>query len=93
VAHTVSVAAPFADHTDAAIASGCIAAQVGAIERAVAAHARGGPVRCILSGGAAEFVAPHLAPAADVVPNLVLIGLQAVAASTHASSATSAPPC
>ncbi|WP_089397589.1 type III pantothenate kinase [Noviherbaspirillum humi] len=73
---------PFADHTDAAIVSGCLAAQAGAIERGVKAHqqmAGGRPVRCLLSGGAATLIQPHLAVPATRVDNLVLIGLQAVA--------------
>ena len=74
--------APFADNTDDAIFSGCIAAQAGAIERALAAHARiagTGAVRCILSGGAADVIAPHLSGACERVDNLVLIGLQTAA--------------
>lgn len=73
---------PFADNTGDAIAAGCLNAQVGAIERAVAAHAaaQGGPVLCILSGGAAAFIAPHLSVACQSVDNLVLIGLQVAAA-------------
>lgn len=75
-------AQPFADNTNDAIVAGCINAQVGAIERAVAAHAAlldaGQPAaQCILSGGAAFMIAPHLAVAANKVDNLVLIGLQA----------------
>src|SRR3990167_9271740 len=73
---------PFADNTDDAIVNGCIAAQAGAIERAVAAHARlhrRAEIQCILSGGAAAIIAPHLAISYDRVDNLVLIGLQTVA--------------
>lgn len=80
VAQDIDVAEPFADHTDAAIASGCIAAQVGAIERAAAAHARRhGEPQCILSGGAAALIARYLAVPHLQVDNLVLIGLHAVA--------------
>lgn len=83
VAADMDVTGPFADHTDAAIVSGCLAAQAGAIERAVAAHARQqGRVRCIMSGGAAALIAPHLSVAHDRVDNLVLIGLHAVAMNT-----------
>jgi type III pantothenate kinase len=84
-----SVTQPFADNTDAAIVSGCLAAQAGAIERAAAAHAKAhpdAPISCILAGGAADLIAPHLTIAHQRVDNLVLIGLQTVA--THAS-----PPC
>lgn len=73
----------FSDNTDDAIVSGCIAAQTGAIERAVAAMERAhgpGPVRCIMSGGAAAIVAPHLRVPHEIVDKLVLIGLQVVAA-------------
>lgn len=72
----------FADNTSDAIVAGCISAQVGAIEAAVAEHAQalGTPVQCVLSGGAAPFIAPQLSVTAACVDNLVLIGLQAVAA-------------
>jgi type III pantothenate kinase len=68
----------FADNTDDAIVSGCIAAQTGAIEHAVAAHGGHGAVKCILSGGAAEWIAPHLAVPCTRADNLVLTGLQVV---------------
>jgi type III pantothenate kinase len=75
----------FSDNTDDAIISGCIAAQTGAIERAVAAMEREhGPVRCIMSGGAASIVAPHLRVPHEIVQNLVLIGLRVVAAAQPA---------
>lgn len=80
VAQHIVVTQPFADNTDDAIASGCIAAQAGAIERAVAAHGqRFGAVHCVLSGGAAPMIAPHLSVAHDRVDNLVLLGLHAAA--------------
>lgn len=84
VAETLSVSEPFADHTDAAIASGCLTAQAGAIERAVAAHVRNNAagVRCILSGGAAALIAPHLNVPYERIDNLVLIGLHHVAMTT-----------
>lgn len=75
-------ATPFADNTDDAIVSGCLAAQAGAIERAVAAHARlhsHDAVSCVLAGGAAEMIAPYLPFPCERVDNLVLIGLQTVA--------------
>ncbi len=80
VGDAVVVSAPFADNTNDAIVSGCIAAQAGAVERAVAARAPG-DVRCILSGGAASMVAPHLGVPCTQIDNLVMIGLQVVA--TH----------
>lgn len=78
----------FADNTRDAIASGCIAAQAGAIERAVASHATllkedAARLQCIVSGGAAAAIAPHLAGAVRQVDNLVLIGLQAALTSTQ----------
>jgi type III pantothenate kinase len=68
--------AGFADNTDDAIRSGCLAAQAGAIERAFAAH---GAAECLVSGGAAPFIAPALAVPHRVVDNMVLIGLQSAA--------------
>jgi type III pantothenate kinase len=80
VAHRSDAVSPFADNTDAAIVSGCISAQVGAIERAAEKMAqRYGSVQCIISGGAATMVAPHVAIPVVMVDNLVLIGLQTVA--------------
>lgn len=70
---------PFALNTTDAIVSGCIAAQTGAIEHAASLHAqRSGSVLCILSGGAAAALAPHLSVQREIVDNLVLIGLHAV---------------
>jgi type III pantothenate kinase len=71
-------AAFFADHTDAAIRNGCLAAQAGAIERAVAAH---GNAYCLISGGAAAWVSTALQVPHAVRDNLVLAGLQVVARS------------
>ncbi|HAT32065.1 MAG TPA: type III pantothenate kinase [Janthinobacterium sp.] len=69
--------ARFADNTDDAILSGCLAAQAGAIERAFAAH--DGAALCIVSGGAAPLIAPVLALPHRLVDNIVLIGLHAAA--------------
>ena len=68
----------FADNTKAAIQSGCLMAQAGAIERAVAQHGTvmQAPVLCILSGGAARYIAPYLSVQHQIIENLVLIGLQ-----------------
>jgi len=83
VAQQIAPSAPFADNTDDAIASGCIAAQDGAIERAVAAHARqAGAIQCLLSGGAAGYLTAHLSVPHRIVDNLVLIGLHSVAQNT-----------
>jgi type III pantothenate kinase len=67
-----------ADNTRQAIISGCIQAQAGAIERAFAQHAGPAPL-CLMSGGAASFIAPHLQVPHVLVPNLVLTGLYIVA--------------
>lgn len=64
----------FADNTHDAILSGCLAAQAGAIGRAVAAH---GGAACIISGGAAPLIAPALAVPARHVDNIVMLGLHA----------------
>ncbi len=82
-------------NTDDAIVSGCIAATVGAIERmaqqACGPHvggegAEGGLCRpanadflCLLSGGAADVLAPHLELPLRRIDNLVLEGLARVA--------------
>jgi type III pantothenate kinase len=70
-----------ADNTRQAIISGCLSAQAGAIERAFAQHPGSSPL-CLMSGGAASFIAPHLQVPHALVSNLVLAGLQ-VAASTE----------
>ncbi|NGZ88327.1 type III pantothenate kinase [Duganella aceris] len=66
----------FADNTDDAILSGCMTAQSGAIEHAFALH---GAAECIISGGAAPFIAPMLKVPYRIVENIVLIGLHAAA--------------
>ncbi|MBB3224518.1 type III pantothenate kinase [Pseudoduganella umbonata] len=66
--------ATFADNTHDAILSGCLAAQAGAIERAIAAH---GGAPCIISGGAAPLIAPVLTVPARHVDNIVMLGLHA----------------
>lgn len=60
-----------------AIESGCLLAQVGAIERAFAAMEPG--ATCILAGGAAGRIAPHLSIPVRLVDNLVLEGLVRIA--------------
>lgn len=81
-----TIVAPFADNTTDAIIAGCIAAQVGAIERAVAAHRQQqGEVLCVLAGGAGAVLAPYLAVPYKKVDNLVLIGLQVAAMACVAS--------
>ena len=76
----------FATDTISAIRNGCMTAQAGAIERAVTVHARHlDNVHCILSGGAAKLVMPYLSIHAQIVDNLVLVGLHAADAHKHAS--------
>jgi type III pantothenate kinase len=66
----------FADNTDDAMLSGCLAAQAGAIERACAAL----PAElCIVSGGAASQLAPALGVSYLMLDNIVLVGLHAAA--------------
>ncbi|MET3106339.1 type III pantothenate kinase [Oxalobacteraceae bacterium GrIS 2.11] len=78
-----AVALRFAKHTEDAIISGCLAAQVGAIEYAAHNFTTLGSVPildapfCILSGGAAQYITPNLRVSHRLVDNLVLIGLQA----------------
>ena len=72
----------FADNTDDAIMQGCIAAQVGAIERTFTAHAAMKPnrsIQCVIAGGASTVILPHLAIPYVHVDNLVLLGLQTAA--------------
>lgn len=76
----------FATDTISAIRNGCMSAQAGAIEHAVTVHARHlGNIRCILSGGAAKLILPYLSIPAQIVDNLVLVGLHAADACIHAS--------
>lgn len=81
IAENLSLHQLFADTTDQAIASGCINAQVGAIIRAydTLAKMQAQPVSCIISGGAAKFLTPHLGIDYQHVENLVLTGLYVVA--------------
>lgn len=74
-----AAAAPpvFGDNTEDAILSGLLSAQAGAIERACAAHEA---TACIVSGGAAPYVAPALKFPHRMVDNIVLVGLHAAAA-------------
>ncbi len=74
---------PFADgrfettprHTADAIATGCLHAQVGAIERMFRLVAAEPEAVCLLNGGAAAALAPLLECPVRVVDNLVLEGL------------------
>jgi len=77
-------ATAWADNTRDAIAAGCLAAQVGAIERAWDALNRRGPARCLLSGGAREALAGALTLPFERHENLVLLGLSVMAAQQRA---------
>jgi type III pantothenate kinase len=78
IAASGAIPAGFADNTDDAILSGCLSAQAGAIERACSLLGAG---LCILSGGAARYVAPALSKPYRLVDNIVLVGLHAAAIS------------
>lgn len=66
----------FADNTQDAIVSGCVRAQVGAIAQA---YAQLPSARCLLSGGAAPYIAPQLPFPCERIDNLVLLGLHVAA--------------
>ncbi len=68
-------------NTDDAIASGCLEATLGAIERMFRRIAAAPEPLCLLSGGAAETISRLLAIPHRAVPNLVLEGLARVAES------------
>lgn len=76
VAASDALSPVFADNTGDAIVSGCLSAQAGAIERACRLHQA---TLCILSGGAARFIAPAMTAPHRMVDNIVLIGLHAAA--------------
>jgi type III pantothenate kinase len=63
------------DNTDDAIVSGCLQAQVGAIARM--REQLPADASCVLGGGAASRLLPHLAGSPVHVPDLVLEGLAA----------------
>lgn len=86
IASELNLDSIFADNTQQAIMSGCIHAQLGAIQCAVAAleQQTALPVELVLSGGAVPYLLPHLQQAhqhrqAHVIDNLVLTGLAVVA--------------
>ncbi len=62
-----------ATNTDDAIVSGALHATLGAIERVRSTQRQ--DVACLLSGGAAAELAPHMRRPSSVVDNLVLEGL------------------
>ncbi|MCK6389538.1 MAG: type III pantothenate kinase [Azonexus sp.] len=71
--------------TEDAIVSGAIEAQVGAIERAWARLPATSRV-CLISGGNAPLLVPHLALPCQWVDNLPLAGLKVMAASGRMAS-------
>ncbi len=77
----------YPDCTADAIASGCLHAQAGAIERLWHLH-RGAhePLTCLLAGGAAPSIGPFLAVPYQLRDDLVLLGLATIADSRSASS-------
>jgi type III pantothenate kinase len=80
IAESERFAAHFANQTEEAIVSGCLAAQAGAIEHAAREFAttiKAEPL-CIVSGGAAKYIMPSLRISHKFVDNLVLIGLQKI---------------
>ena len=68
----------FADNTLDAIVSGCVQAQLGAISQA---RAHLPDARCILSGGAAQYLLPYVPAPVQQVDQLVLRGLHLAALS------------
>jgi len=75
------------DCTADAIASGCLHAQAGAIERLWHLH-RGAhePLTCLVAGGAAPLIGPFLTVPYQLREDLVLLGLATIADSRSASS-------
>jgi type III pantothenate kinase len=72
---------PWPGHTQQAIVSGCIEAQVGAIERAYRRLAAlAGETRCLLTGGAAPYLIDALAVPHEQRDDLVLEGVRRLAA-------------
>ena len=62
-------------NTADAIFSGCLDAQIGAIERMYAAMRDESEALCLLTGGAAPCLAPHLSVPFQLMENLILDGL------------------
>ena len=70
----------FPTNTGDALYSGAVQAITGAIgEMRARLASDAGAVRCLLAGGAANDIAPHLGGAVEVVDNLVLEGVLALA--------------
>ena len=62
-------------NTRDAIVSGCLNAQIGAIERAFSGISSDPAALCLITGGAAQCLAPHLNIPFKLVENLILEGL------------------
>lgn len=62
-------------NTADAIFTGCLQAQIGAVERMYAALRAESEPLCLLTGGAAPCIAPHLSIPFQLVENLILDGL------------------
>lgn len=81
VAPSAGAVQAFPRTTADAVCSGAIAALCGAVRQQfahLAAHAGQTP-RCIVTGGSAAELAPHLALSFEIVPTLVLEGIDRVA--------------
>ena len=83
----------FPDNTGDAIMSGAINALCGAVERVARNLEDGGgqAPACVLSGGAAALIAPHLNLEVKVVDNLVLEGLAVIARGPSTACALKEP--
>ena len=68
-----------------AIVSGCLHAQAGAIERMFSGLSAEAGAICLLTGGAAQRIAPHLNIPFKLVDNLILNGLVRFGASQYSS--------
>ena len=77
----------FPTNTADAIASGVLLATTGAIRQQYALLAEKYSVRCIVSGGAADFLLPHLGFQAERVENIVLRGMQLIGQDSMADTA------
>ena len=68
-------------NTRDAIVSGCVNAQIGAIERMFAPISSDPSAVCLITGGAAKILVPHLSIPSRLVENLIFEGLVRFAAS------------
>lgn len=68
-------------NTRDAIVSGCLNAQIGAIERVFSSMASDPEALCLMTGGAAKCLVPHLSIPHRLVENLIFEGLLRFAAS------------